>query len=157
MDRPFPEHLERSGVMVFARLWHRVAFLWVWAAAAPWFAAVALGQEKPPLRFQGPPQVNVPGQKVQIAFGVTAAADVAVSIRRDVQVARHLAAGALGGNPIVRFGDYGNMDSQVPGGAVPEPAIAFAWPQHVAVSDEAAYVSDIVKQRDRPGWAGLLR
>ena len=27
------------------------------------------------------------------------------------------------------------------------PAIAFAWPQYVAVSEEAAYVADVINRR----------
>ena len=50
-------------------------------------------------------------------------------------------------NPIVRFGGYGNMDSRGPGSAIPTPAIALAWPQYVAVSNEAAYVSDVINRR----------
>lgn len=51
------------------------------------------------------------------------------------------------GNAVLRFGRYGNMDSQGPKSAVPTPEIALAWPQFVAVSHEAAYVSDIVNRR----------
>jgi hypothetical protein len=51
------------------------------------------------------------------------------------------------GNPIVRFGSYGNMDSAGADSAVPEPAIPFAWPQYAAVSDEAVYVSDVINRR----------
>ncbi len=51
------------------------------------------------------------------------------------------------GRAITRFGDYGNMDSRGPGGPVARPEIAFAWPQYVAVSDEAAYVSDVMNRR----------
>jgi DNA-binding beta-propeller fold protein YncE len=50
-------------------------------------------------------------------------------------------------NRICRFGGYGNMESRGPGSPVPEPAIAFAWPQYVAVSDEAVYVSDVINRR----------
>jgi len=47
------------------------------------------------------------------------------------------------GNEIGAFGQYGNQDSAGPGSAVPMPAIPFAWPTAVGVSDRAAYVSDI--------------
>jgi len=50
-------------------------------------------------------------------------------------------------NEILAFGSYGNQDSAGPRSAVPEPAIAFAWPQMVAVSDEAVYVADPVNRR----------
>ncbi len=50
-------------------------------------------------------------------------------------------------NPIARFGSYGNMDSAGPKSAIPEPAIPFAWPQYVAVSNEAVYVSDVINRR----------
>ncbi len=51
------------------------------------------------------------------------------------------------GNPIIRFGGYGNMDAQGPQSAIPTPAIAFAWPQYVAVSEEAAYIADVINRR----------
>ncbi len=51
------------------------------------------------------------------------------------------------GNPIARFGSYGNMDSQGPGSKIPVPEIPFAWPQYVAVSNEAVYVSDVINRR----------
>ena len=50
-------------------------------------------------------------------------------------------------NPIIRFGGYGNMDSQGPEGPIRTPAIPFAWPQYVALSDEAVYVSDVINRR----------
>jgi hypothetical protein len=50
-------------------------------------------------------------------------------------------------NPIIRFGGYGNMDCGGPASAIPDPAIAFAWPQYVAVSNEAVYVSDVINRR----------
>lgn len=50
-------------------------------------------------------------------------------------------------NAILSFGSYGNMDSQGPGSAVPVPEIPFAWPQYVAVSDRAVYISDVVNRR----------
>ncbi|MFH1022628.1 MAG: hypothetical protein V1809_04510 [Planctomycetota bacterium] len=52
-----------------------------------------------------------------------------------------------GGNALGRFGGYGNMDSQGPGSSVPSPEISLGWPQHVAVSDEAVYVSDMLNRR----------
>jgi hypothetical protein len=42
------------------------------------------------------------------------------------------------GNPMGRLGTFGNIDSQLKGKA----ALRFAWPQMVAVSDEAVYVAD---------------
>ncbi|KKK52667.1 hypothetical protein LCGC14_3102610, partial [marine sediment metagenome] len=50
-------------------------------------------------------------------------------------------------NPIIRFGRYGNMDSRGPKSSIPTPAIPFAWPQYVAVSNEAVYVSDVINRR----------
>ncbi len=50
-------------------------------------------------------------------------------------------------NPILRFGSYGNADSRGPKSAVPTPEIPFAWPQYVAVSDSAAYTSDVINRR----------
>jgi hypothetical protein len=60
------------------------------------------------------------------------------------------------GNPIRRFGSYGNMDSQGPGSRVPVPEIPMAWPMYVAASDEAVYVSDVINRRivrARLDWA----
>ncbi len=51
------------------------------------------------------------------------------------------------GNEIGVFGSYGNQDSEGAGSAVPEPAIPFAWPMAVGVSDRAAYVSDSLNRR----------
>ncbi len=50
-------------------------------------------------------------------------------------------------NEILTFGSYGNQDSAGPRSAIPAPAIAFAWPQMVAASDEAVYVTDAVNRR----------
>jgi sugar lactone lactonase YvrE len=50
-------------------------------------------------------------------------------------------------NPLTRFGSYGNMDSQGPKSTVPVPEIAFAWPQYIAVSNEAVYISDVINRR----------
>lgn len=44
------------------------------------------------------------------------------------------------GNVVLHFGSYGNQDSA-------GPEIAFAWPQTVAVDDEAVYVGDQINQR----------
>jgi hypothetical protein len=44
------------------------------------------------------------------------------------------------GNELGSFGSYGNQDSV-------GPAIAFAWPQAVAVDDHAAYVADRLNRR----------
>jgi hypothetical protein len=48
------------------------------------------------------------------------------------------------GNEIVRFGSYGNADSQGPGSKVPRPAIPLAYPvaakaswKHICVADSA--------------------
>jgi hypothetical protein len=46
------------------------------------------------------------------------------------------------GNQVHRIGRYGNADSAGPKSAVPEPAIAFAWPAFVAVAGDEVYVSD---------------
>ncbi len=51
------------------------------------------------------------------------------------------------GNLICTFGSYGNQDSGGPKSALPEPAIPFAFPLAVGVSDRAAYVSDILSRR----------
>lgn len=51
------------------------------------------------------------------------------------------------GNEILAIGAYGNQDSRGPKSPIPEPAIAFAWPSLVGVSDEAIYVGDVVNRR----------
>jgi hypothetical protein len=51
------------------------------------------------------------------------------------------------GNEIGWIGSYGNQDSAGPGSAIPTPEIAFAWPQAVAVGDDAVYVGDRVNRR----------
>jgi len=55
------------------------------------------------------------------------------------------------GNHLLRFGTYGNADAGVGGVSQsalnPAPDITFAWPISVAVSDEAAYVGDLVNRR----------
>ncbi|KKK78230.1 hypothetical protein LCGC14_2845660, partial [marine sediment metagenome] len=39
------------------------------------------------------------------------------------------------------------MDSRGPDSLIPTPAIAFAWPQYVALSDKAIYVADVINRR----------
>ncbi len=51
------------------------------------------------------------------------------------------------GNEILRFGAYGNADSAGPGSALPEPSIAFAFPNAVAVGEDEAYVIDRKNRR----------
>jgi sugar lactone lactonase YvrE len=50
-------------------------------------------------------------------------------------------------NPIGTFGAYGNQDSGGPDATVKKPAIPFAWPNNVAVSDTHAYVADTLNRR----------
>ncbi len=50
-------------------------------------------------------------------------------------------------NFITAFGKYGNEDSGGPDARVRKPAIPFAWPSHVAVSDRWAYVADTINRR----------
>lgn len=51
------------------------------------------------------------------------------------------------GNPIGFFGNYGNADSGGPASAVPQPEVAFGWPQAVAADDRFVYVGDRVNRR----------
>lgn len=51
------------------------------------------------------------------------------------------------GNHLLRFGAYGNQDSAGPASRVPEPQIAFAWPQIVAADQRAVYVADQLNRR----------
>jgi len=51
------------------------------------------------------------------------------------------------GNEVCWFGGYGNQDSAGPGSLIAAPAIPLAWPQAVAVGDEAAYVGDHLNRR----------
>ena len=51
------------------------------------------------------------------------------------------------GNELGWIGGYGNQDSAGPGSAIPKPEIAFAWPQAVAVDDQAVYVGDRLNRR----------
>ncbi len=46
------------------------------------------------------------------------------------------------GNPLGRFGTYGNSDSQLAGGGV----LRFAWPLYVLAGDESVYVGDVVNR-----------
>jgi len=46
------------------------------------------------------------------------------------------------GNPVGRFGTYGNSDSQLAGGA----ALRFAWPEFVLAGDEAVYIGDLLNR-----------
>jgi hypothetical protein len=50
-------------------------------------------------------------------------------------------------NPIGTFGAYGNQDSGGPDATVKKPAIPFAWPNNVTVSDTHAYVADTLNRR----------
>ncbi len=51
------------------------------------------------------------------------------------------------GNQIARIGRYGNADSAGPGSKVPEPEIAFAWPNFVSVAGGKLYVCDSSNRR----------
>jgi DNA-binding beta-propeller fold protein YncE len=50
-------------------------------------------------------------------------------------------------NELVRFGEYGNMDSRGPGSPIPEPEIPVGWPAHVAANRDFAYLSDRMNRR----------
>jgi hypothetical protein len=51
------------------------------------------------------------------------------------------------GNPISRFGEYGNMDSAGPNSRIPVPEIPLAYAFRLAVSDKAVYINDTHAQR----------
>lgn len=51
------------------------------------------------------------------------------------------------GNPIVRFGSYGNHDSQGPTSRIPEPDIPLLFPLGIAVSFRHIYVADEINRR----------
>ena len=51
------------------------------------------------------------------------------------------------GNPVLRFGDYGNADSAGPGSAIPAPGIPMSWPAAVSVGKGGVYVSDFISRR----------
>jgi hypothetical protein len=51
------------------------------------------------------------------------------------------------GNEILRFGGYGNHDSQGPGSAVPAPAIPLGYPVAAQVSWKHIYVADSANRR----------
>ncbi|MDD4889398.1 MAG: hypothetical protein PHU85_05670, partial [Phycisphaerae bacterium] len=50
-------------------------------------------------------------------------------------------------NPLLRFGDYGNEDSQGGNGKLKQPAIPFAWPFAVSVGKSGVYVTDFINRR----------
>lgn len=50
-------------------------------------------------------------------------------------------------NPLIRFGEYGNADSQGPTDRLKQPAIPFAWPYAVSVGKSAVYVTDFINRR----------
>ncbi len=51
------------------------------------------------------------------------------------------------GNEILRFGEYGNVDSAGLGSALPEPAIPLGWPCYVSVGGDRVYISDRLNRR----------
>ena len=51
------------------------------------------------------------------------------------------------GQPLARFGEYGNVDSRRPGNGIQKPDIPLAWPHAVAVTDRMVYVADMVNHR----------
>jgi sugar lactone lactonase YvrE len=50
-------------------------------------------------------------------------------------------------NEIMRFGQYGNPESEGPGSAHPEAAIPFAYPMYVHKVNNSVYVSDVSNRR----------
>jgi hypothetical protein len=51
------------------------------------------------------------------------------------------------GNPIVRFGHYGNYDARGPGSTEPEPAIPLGWPTNVGAVGDHFYIADVLNHR----------
>ncbi|HIQ20491.1 MAG TPA: hypothetical protein EYH34_04535 [Planctomycetes bacterium] len=51
------------------------------------------------------------------------------------------------GNLMLHFGSYGNQDSAGHRSPIPEPGIAFAWPQIVAADSSTVYVADQLNRR----------
>jgi hypothetical protein len=53
------------------------------------------------------------------------------------------------GNPILRFGAYGNSDSRGsgPDSPIKKPEIPLGWPEAVGASDKAVYVADVLNRR----------
>jgi hypothetical protein len=51
------------------------------------------------------------------------------------------------GNPILRFGHYGNYDSQGPGSLEPKPDIPLGWPLGAGVRGDHIYVGDVLNHR----------
>ena len=51
------------------------------------------------------------------------------------------------GNPILRFGGYGNFDAAGPGSAEPKPEIPLGWPITAGASDRYIYVGDCLNHR----------
>jgi len=50
-------------------------------------------------------------------------------------------------NEILRFGEYGNVDSAGPKSAIPTPAIPLGWANAVSVGDGKVYVADRLNRR----------
>ena len=51
------------------------------------------------------------------------------------------------GNPITRFGGYGNTESQGPESSIPDPEIGFTWLVGVGVTDKYIYMGDSHNRR----------
>jgi hypothetical protein len=51
------------------------------------------------------------------------------------------------GNPITRFGQYGNFDAKGPQSAEPKPAVPLGWPTGIGVSGDHLYVGDVLNHR----------
>jgi sugar lactone lactonase YvrE len=51
------------------------------------------------------------------------------------------------GNKIMRFGEYGNMDSGGPTSLITTPTIPITYAYRMAVSDKAVYINDVSAQR----------
>ncbi|PCJ60269.1 MAG: hypothetical protein COA79_08845 [Planctomycetota bacterium] len=50
-------------------------------------------------------------------------------------------------NPILRIGNYGNMDAAGPQSSVKDKKMYFAWPNNISVDDKYIYVSDLYNDR----------
>jgi hypothetical protein len=51
------------------------------------------------------------------------------------------------GNPILRFGHYGNYDAQGPGSLEPKPDIPLGWPLGAGVCGDRVYIGDVLNHR----------
>ncbi len=128
--------------------------------AIAWFAllvgSAALSAGEPPPTFTAKPATSKAGDKVKIAFAVSAPTDVAVYIE-DVKgkVIRHLAAGVLGGNPPPPFKTGLSQELEWDGLAdYGKPAEGGPFKVRVALGLRPKY--DKIISRRSPSFAGAI-